>query len=104
MTIAPHFQFRRNATAVVLALLGLAAGLAAGASPAPFAALDPPAAPAGYLARLLINEAPFPGEKGYISETNTRPPWKPCAGWCTAAAFNSPGLHPGGNRRRAGVT
>ena len=34
-------------------------------------ALDRPSTSSGYLARLLINEAPFPGEKGYISEINT---------------------------------
>jgi hypothetical protein len=28
--------------------------------------------PAGYLARLLINEVPFPGERGYISEEDTK--------------------------------
>ncbi len=57
---------------MLLALLGLAARLAPGAGAAPFAALDPPASPAGYLARLLINEIPFPGEKGYVSEANTK--------------------------------
>ncbi len=34
--------------------------------------LPPPSDSAGYIARLLINEVPFPGEKGYVSETNTR--------------------------------
>ncbi|MGI6087383.1 MAG: hypothetical protein ACOYCD_05455 [Kiritimatiellia bacterium] len=72
MMIAFHFPTRRHATALCLALLGLAAGLAAAAGAAPFAALDPPASPAGYLVRLLINEVPFPGEKGYISEANTK--------------------------------
>ncbi|MCP5488383.1 MAG: hypothetical protein H7A43_07010 [Verrucomicrobia bacterium] len=38
----------------------------------PFAELEPPTSQSGYLARLLINEAPFPGEKGYVSEENTR--------------------------------
>ncbi|MEO0794598.1 MAG: hypothetical protein AAFX93_05535 [Verrucomicrobiota bacterium] len=28
--------------------------------------------PQGYLARLLINEAPFPGERGYVSEADTK--------------------------------
>lgn len=28
--------------------------------------------PAGYLARLLINEVPFPGERGYVSEEDSR--------------------------------
>lgn len=32
----------------------------------------PPSDPAGYIARLLINEVPFPGERGYVSEVDTR--------------------------------
>lgn len=36
---------------------------------APFAQLDPADTPGGYLARLLINETPFPGERAYVSET-----------------------------------
>jgi hypothetical protein len=39
---------------------------------APFARLEPAETVAGYLARLLINEAPFPGERAYESETNTK--------------------------------
>lgn len=42
------------------------------ARPESFATLEPPASEAGYLARLLINESPFPGEKGYLSEADTR--------------------------------
>ena len=34
--------------------------------------LDPPSTPAGYVALLLINEASFPGERGYRSEEDTR--------------------------------
>jgi hypothetical protein len=34
--------------------------------------LLPAASPAGYLARLLINETPFPGERGYVSESDSR--------------------------------
>ena len=45
---------------------------AAPAAPAPFAALEPAAQPAGYLARLLINESPFPGERGYVSADDTK--------------------------------
>ena len=36
-------------------------GGAASAAAGDFASLQPAAQPAGYLARLLINEAPFPG-------------------------------------------
>ncbi len=39
---------------------------------APFAQLDPPDTVTGYLARLLINETPFPGERAYESEIATR--------------------------------
>jgi hypothetical protein len=34
--------------------------------------LAPAADPAGYLARLLINESPFPGERGYVSEEDSK--------------------------------
>jgi hypothetical protein len=34
--------------------------------------LDSPATPAGYVALLLINEAAFPGERGYVSEENSK--------------------------------
>ncbi|MBK1857910.1 hypothetical protein [Cerasicoccus arenae] len=34
--------------------------------------LKPATSPQGYVARLLINEAPFPGESGYVSEADTR--------------------------------
>ena len=34
--------------------------------------LDPASTTSGYLARLLINEVPFPGERGYVSEADTK--------------------------------
>ena len=34
--------------------------------------LAPSSRPDGYIARLLINEAPFPGERGYVSEEDTK--------------------------------
>ncbi len=52
--------------AVGTALLLPAAPLRAGVE------LPPPEDPAGYIARLLINEVPFPGERGYVSEADTR--------------------------------
>jgi hypothetical protein len=57
-----------------LTLLGLALGgvIEPAAVSAPFAELDPPNTPSGYLARLLINETPFPGERAYESEAETR--------------------------------
>ena len=45
---------------------------AATAAPAQFAALESAAEPAGYLARLLINEAPFPGERGWVGEEDSK--------------------------------
>jgi hypothetical protein len=62
-------------TRVAISSLALAlAGLLAGGQlvPAANVELDPPSTPAGYVALLLINEAPFPGERGYVSEENTR--------------------------------
>lgn len=53
---------------VWLAVLCGAASAAAG----DFARLDPALAPAGYLARLLVNEAPFPGERGWVSEEDSQ--------------------------------
>jgi len=37
-----------------------------------FVQLDPPNTASGYLAMLLINEVPFPGERGYVSETESQ--------------------------------
>lgn len=34
--------------------------------------LDSPATPAGYVSLLLINEAPFPGERAYVSEEDSQ--------------------------------
>jgi hypothetical protein len=39
---------------------------------APAVELLPASEPAGYIARLLINEALFPGERGYVSEEDTK--------------------------------
>jgi hypothetical protein len=51
-------------------LLGLllSGRLAAGAN----VELDSPSTPAGYVALLLINEVPFPGERGYVSEEDSK--------------------------------
>jgi hypothetical protein len=49
----------------------LAAVLLCAAS-AQFVKLEPASTTSGYLARLLINETPFPGEKGYLSEEDTK--------------------------------
>jgi len=39
---------------------------------APEGMLLPANTPSGYLTRLLINEAPFPGERGYVSEEDSK--------------------------------
>ena len=39
---------------------------------APNVVLLPASEPAGYVARLLINETPFPGERGYVSEEDSK--------------------------------
>ena len=57
----------RGGLAAVVALVVGAVSAAAGE----FAALEGEETKAGYLARLLINETPFPGERGYVSEEDT---------------------------------
>ena len=54
---------------LLLLLLTAAASARAASS---FVQLDPPDTTAGYLGCLLINEVPFPGERGYESEADTR--------------------------------
>jgi hypothetical protein len=53
-----------------LAFMGfvLGAGPARGAN----VELDPPSTPAGYVALLLINEVPFPGENTYVSQEDSK--------------------------------
>ena len=45
---------------------------AANAGAADFARLEPASSASGYLARLLANESPFPGERGFVSEADTK--------------------------------
>ena len=59
-----------NARVRIVGLVVLCCAASAGA--AEYAQMEPPTAPAGYLARLLINESPFPGERGYLSEEDTK--------------------------------
>ena len=42
------------------------------AGAADFARLEPATSADGYLARLLANESPFPGERGFVSEADTK--------------------------------
>ena len=60
--------FKRFTVAGWLVSLVLSGAQAFGAN----VELDPPSTPAGYVALLLINEAPFPGERGYQSEEDTK--------------------------------
>ncbi len=62
-----RFQWIRGGLAAALALALGAVSAAAGE----FATLQGAETKAGYLARLLINETPFPGERGYVSEEDT---------------------------------
>ena len=56
-------------TAIITLWLNNASAIAA--SP-PFAKIESVNTTNGYLARLLINETPFPGERAYVSEADTR--------------------------------
>ena len=54
----------------ILVAVVVCAATSAGA--AEFAKLEAPATAEGYLARLLTNESPFPGERGFVSEEDTK--------------------------------
>ncbi len=56
---------------VFLMIMAIAVIVAASEA-ATFAQLDSPTTTSGYLARLLINEVPFPGERAYESEAATK--------------------------------
>lgn len=53
-------------------LIGMITATSAVSQAATFAKLDSPITASGYLARLLINEVPFPGERGFESETASK--------------------------------
>ena len=53
-------------------LLAAAGLFAVQAASAQFAKLEPASTTPGYLARLLTNESPFPGERGFVSEADTK--------------------------------
>ena len=57
---------------VLLAFFFAAFGIQCLRGQTPFVELRPMDTPSGYIATLLINETPFPGENGYVSEENTR--------------------------------
>jgi hypothetical protein len=52
--------------------LGLGGIIAASAASGPFAQVDRADTTSGYLARLLINEVPFPGEREFESDTESQ--------------------------------
>jgi hypothetical protein len=52
--------------------LGLGANITAPAATARFAQLDPADTTTGYVARLMINEVSFPGERAYESEAESK--------------------------------
>ena len=56
--------------AIALCVMCALAGLVQAAEP--FAVLRPADTKDGYMARLLINEAPFPGERGWQSASDTK--------------------------------
>ncbi len=59
----------RKAMFLLGALLGASMTTVAQAQ---FARLEPESTRAGYLGALLVNETPFPGERGYVSEEDTK--------------------------------
>jgi len=63
------FRFKRGLMALAF---GLCTVLAMSAAPGPFAQLDRADTISGYLARLLINEVAFPGERAYESEAESK--------------------------------
>jgi hypothetical protein len=56
----------------ILLVLAMTAATARPQTSATFVQLDRADTPSGYLARLLINETPFPGERAYESEADTK--------------------------------
>lgn len=57
---------------IFLMMTAIALPLLATETSQPFSKLDGPDTPSGYLARLLINEVSFPGERAFESETATK--------------------------------
>jgi hypothetical protein len=69
-----RYQPKRRAGGLCLlvCLLAVLCGGASAGLAADFAAIEPANTDEGYLARLLINETPFPGEHGYQSTDDTK--------------------------------
>ncbi len=72
MTMGPgHIKIIRIRELILL-VMAIALPAVRSQASAPFVQLDSPDTLSGYLARLLINEVPFPGEQSYESETVTK--------------------------------
>ena len=63
---------KRPELACVIASVAMAASTAFAQTDSTFVRVDPANTIAGYVARLLINEVPFPGERAYVSEAETQ--------------------------------
>jgi hypothetical protein len=66
------FRWRRTALTWSLVTAFFLKATTHGVQGAEFAQMDSAQTVSGYLARLLINEVPFPGERAYVSEVETR--------------------------------
>jgi hypothetical protein len=69
---APNMRKDARVKRVVFTVLVLVLAAPPFVAGTAFVELRPVNTPSGYLATLLINETPFPGENGYVSEENTR--------------------------------
>jgi hypothetical protein len=68
--VSAAMTVRLGWTLMLVLLMITAIGSAQGSSP--FVQLDRSDTTSGYLASLLINEVPFPGERAYVSEADTK--------------------------------
>lgn len=66
MTINNRIPQRRLGTFVIIAMCLIPVAVRAEVR------LDSPTSTSGYVAMLLINESPFPGERGWVSEADTK--------------------------------
>ena len=62
---------RSHVARIAFSIMSIVVSAVAGAATS-FVSMESATAPAGYLARLLINENPFPGERGFISVEDSK--------------------------------
>ena len=67
-----HFKSQGGGICLWACLLLFGSGLTAAVQAGEFVTIKPASTDKGYLAQLLINEAPFPGEHGYQSADDTK--------------------------------